>query len=148
MMSPARQLRRAITSSACCVSSYQVLNQYGTPLQEAGLTPEENLTGSTLFYGAASGPYDYVPLGAPTNASGQFVDSPLGECSPVNVAATDTIMQRITVQVFNLSNTCFFGTPISIDDWTVTFNNNGPYTITNGTNVSFTCQLNGTCASY
>jgi hypothetical protein len=128
--------------------TYQVLNQFGAPFDQAGLVPQENLTGSTINYGAASTPFNYVALGPPTNAMGQFVD-PFGDCATVTGPGTLTMTDSVKQSIILGSgySTLWAGLPIRFNNFQLTISAFGLNIITNGTDINIQCQPNETACS-
>jgi RHS repeat-associated protein len=79
--------------------TYQVMGSDDQPFQQAGLVPNESITGETGT--TPNGrqfqvPNRSGPLGKPTNSQGQFMDSPFGSCTSASyigakVTGTQTI---------------------------------------------------------
>jgi RHS repeat-associated protein len=118
--------------------TYQVLDQFGLPLAAPNLLPMENASNSTLNYGAASIPGNYVRLGPPTNSAGQFSD-PVGTCSWT--AQTTTVTQSIimSLSVGPPGTSQFFsGNPIRMNFWTFVASGIGTGSITNGSDINVT----------
>lgn len=95
----------------------------------------ENISNSTLNFGAAGKPGNFVRLGAPTNAMGQFTDL-LGVCSktPETNTATQSIILGPNVGGPGTSQT-FSGIPIRVNVFTFISSGIGVGTISNGGDI-------------
>jgi len=117
--------------------TYQVLNQWRMPLDEAGLLPIENISNSPLDWGAAGIPGGYARLGPPTNAAGQFLDKGVGTCA--RALGVDMYTQSIglTTNVGLPPATSMpWEYPARVNNWIDFTGASGTGFLTNGTDVN------------
>ena len=85
---------------------YQVLDQDGAAINSASMIPQEMIlnqvvngmnTGDPFPNWVNIGPHDYPGSSLSTDANGQFIDAPIGQCA--NVAFTDTYTQPISMLI-------------------------------------------------
>jgi hypothetical protein len=110
--------------------TYQVMDQWGRPLDEAGLVPLENISNSGMTWTNGAGiPNNYVKFTRATNAAGQFLDPNVGECSDKPIRENPT--QSIILSGFG-------GAPIRVNNFVWFANTNGTGSITNGGDINVT----------
>lgn len=119
--------------------TYQVLDQDGTPFASAQMEPQEEIT-NFIILGVPQGdpepnwvdigPTQYPGTAQFTNASGQFIDAPFGQC--VNVPFTNSFTQPVSVI---LNGTRYL---LRTNNWNIQVTDQRHGTITNGSDVKVT----------
>jgi hypothetical protein len=122
--------------------TYQVLDQFGLPLDVPGLSPMENIANAsstnppppTFNSPFVTKPGFYVALRPPTGVNGQFSDT-VGYCD--NAPETITLTQSLILgPSFGPPVLVFNGNPILVNNWTDVVTGPGTGTISNGAGVS------------
>jgi hypothetical protein len=101
--------------------TYQVVGSDGQDFQQAGLVPYEEISNRAVTVnGSTTNPTGAThSLGAPTNALGQFVDTPFGGCATPGNTVTSTGTQTIFFM--------FDGVRINVQTNTYEFKVTGPH---------------------